>query len=639
MLETAIDDLSDDSDYTASQLHDSMVVTRSDGAETNSSPSSDPDGGVAEVVFSKDYVAIHPTQFASDRIGGRIRLIKKDKALLMEWIPYKGQNSDAGLSQKDMSLYAMRGISLSDLHSIRRHMPALGWQYIIVVMSSGLAYPPLYFYTGGVKEFLATIKRHMFLMRSADDANIFLVNDFRNPLQRTLSSLELPMTVTVSNGTTTAVAGTNESQRIGDGNHSVDFASLSLQNSRLRPKVHDPARDLSIQVLGKFSLVTRFARETTSQLFRESLNNGISGHGRKRNIPYPPGFSDEDTHDAEKTSDEEVSIAPDLTEFDKVSLVWGNPRQQPLRSDELATFLDFEGRIAYPDALRKRIFYGTIDHDLRREVWPFLLEHFSFDSTYAEREYIKHVKKLEYEAIKLQWQSISSEQARRFAKFRERKGLIDKDVVRTDGSISFYEGDDNPNVILLRDILLTYSFYNFDLGYCQGMNDILSPILYTWSYNRDQNGMHSQLFALCKLVELLDTPLHNYFKQNDCLNYFFCFRWILIQFKREFDFHQLMCLWEVFWTHYPSEHLHLYICVSILKRYRHKIMGERMDFDTLLKFINELSGHINLDSVLRDAEALCVCAGENGVASIPPGTPPSLPLEDSPSYPQQDDVL
>lgn len=39
--------------------------------------------------------------------------------------------------------------------------------------------------------------------------------------------------------------------------------------------------------------------------------------------------------------------------------------------------------------------------------------------------------------------------------------------VRTDRSLSFYEGDDNPNVNLLRDILLTYSFYNFDLGYCQ----------------------------------------------------------------------------------------------------------------------------------------------------------------------------
>ena len=39
--------------------------------------------------------------------------------------------------------------------------------------------------------------------------------------------------------------------------------------------------------------------------------------------------------------------------------------------------------------------------------------------------------------------------------------------MRTDRSLPFYEGDDNPNVNILRDILLTYSFYNFDLGYCQ----------------------------------------------------------------------------------------------------------------------------------------------------------------------------
>lgn len=108
---------------------------------------------------------------------------------------------------------------------------------------------------------------------------------------------------------------------------------------------------------------------------------------------------------------------------------------------------------------------------------------------------------------------------------------------------------------------------------------------------------------------------------------------------REFEYEKTMQLWEVLWTHYLSEHLHLYVCVAILKRCRSKIMGEQMDFDTLLKFINELSGHIDLDSTVRDAEALCICAGENGAASIPPGTPPSLPLDDDMLYPQEDDVL
>ena len=39
--------------------------------------------------------------------------------------------------------------------------------------------------------------------------------------------------------------------------------------------------------------------------------------------------------------------------------------------------------------------------------------------------------------------------------------------MRTDRSVPYYDGDDNQNVVVLRDILLTYAFYNFDLGYCQ----------------------------------------------------------------------------------------------------------------------------------------------------------------------------
>ena len=44
---------------------------------------------------------------------------------------------------------------------------------------------------------------------------------------------------------------------------------------------------------------------------------------------------------------------------------------------------------------------------------------------------------------------------------------MDKDVRRIDSSHPFYAGEGNPNTETLRQILLTYSMYNFDLGYCQ----------------------------------------------------------------------------------------------------------------------------------------------------------------------------
>ncbi|XP_060172050.1 uncharacterized protein LOC132603146 isoform X1 [Lycium barbarum] len=670
MHEIDLHDLSDDSDYAASIQQGSARMTRS-GSSNRSSSSEQPG---AEIVYLKDNVAIHPTQHAWERIRGRLKLIKQGGSLLMTWIPYEGQSSSARLSERDKSLYTIRAVSFADIRSIHKHAPTLGWQYAIIVLSSGLAFPPLYFYNGGLKEFLATVKQHVFLARSAEDANTFLVNDFQDPLQRTLSSLELPGVISVANSLTSSVAPSESSPNRTD-DEALDKNSTRIQqNGRQRQKINDP-RHLSIQVLEKFSLVTRIARETKSQLLREAHGDGFISNARRKHDKKPNSYSfvveSNDVHKPsedfpadllEESSCEEPSqnggaaLHDETFEHDKLSLVWGKPRQPPLGSKEWSSFLDSEGRVKDSQALRKRIFYGGVEKGMRKEVWRFLLGYHSYDSTYAERKYLVSIKKSEYETIKNQWKSISKEQAKGFTKFRERKHLIEKDVVRTDRSIPFYDGDDNSNVKYLHDILLTYSFYNFDLGYCQGMSDLLSPILYVmedepesfWcfvalmkrlgpNFNRDQSGVHSQLFALSKLVELLDNPLHNYFKQQDCLNYFFCFRWVLIQFKREFDFEKTMRLWEVLWTHYLSEHLHLYVSVAILRRYRSKIIGEEMDFDTLLKFINELSGHINLDATLREAEALCICAGENGEACIPPGTPPSLPFEITSMYNQQDD--
>ncbi|CAN1216985.1 TBC1 domain family member 15 [Linum perenne] len=611
MHETELHDLSDDADYAASvqQGSTSIMLTRSESGNRNMP--SEPEG--SEVIYLKDNVTIHPTQFASERISGRLKLVTHGASVFMTWIPYKGQSSSARLSDKDKSLYTIRAVPFSDVRSIRRHTPTFGWQYIIIVLSTGLAFPPLYFYNGGVKEFFATLKQHVLIVRSLEDANVFLVNDFQNPLQRTMSSLEMPGAVPIGS---TPDSGEQLSSLTDGGKYGEDIAQRIL---RYKQNAHDPGRDLSIHVLEKFSLVTKFARETTTQLFREN-NNGFSALDTKNyNLA---GYDSPHKEEQEKKKvPEEILVPSDPLELDKLTLVWGKPRQSPLGSKEWATFLDSEGRVMDSKALRKRIFYGGVEHAIRKEVWPFLLGYHHYESTYADRENLKISKGTEYLILKQQWQSISSEQAKKFTKFRERKGLIDKDV---------------------------------------GMSDLLSPILYVledesesfWclvalmerlgpNFNRDQNGMHSQLFALSKLVELLDSPLHNYFEQKDCLNYFFCFRWLLIQFKREFEYEQIMCLWEVLWTHHLSEHLHLYLCAAILKRYRSKIFGEQMDFDTLLKFINELSGHIDLDLILRDAEALCIYAGENGAACIPPGTPPSLPIENENSmlYSLEDEVL
>ena len=42
--------------------------------------------------------------------------------------------------------------------------------------------------------------------------------------------------------------------------------------------------------------------------------------------------------------------------------------------------------------------------------------------------------------------------------------IVDKDVTRTDRTHQFFQGEENPNLQVLYDILMTYCMYNFDLG-------------------------------------------------------------------------------------------------------------------------------------------------------------------------------
>ena len=42
--------------------------------------------------------------------------------------------------------------------------------------------------------------------------------------------------------------------------------------------------------------------------------------------------------------------------------------------------------------------------------------------------------------------------------------MADKDIVRTDRTEAIYREEMSPHMIKMREILLTYTFYNFDLG-------------------------------------------------------------------------------------------------------------------------------------------------------------------------------
>lgn len=218
--------------------------------------------------------------------------------------------------------------------------------------------------------------------------------------------------------------------------------------------------------------------------------------------------------------------------------------QLPVDRSEFTSWFDREGRIRDLEMLRRRAYYGGMSAGVRREGWKWLMGCYPAKSTAAERRELLEAKRREYGVLLLQWKSITQDQEARFAKFRDRKHRIDKDVVRTDRQQTVFAEEGGEGLSALRRILITYTFYNFDLSYCQGMSDLAAPLLVVmedeveafWAFqklmdqaesnfHKDQLGMHDQLESLNAICRICEPDLHGYLHNNDCGNFFFCFRW------------------------------------------------------------------------------------------------------------------
>uniref|UniRef100_A0A182JH41 TBC1 domain family member 15 n=2 Tax=Anopheles atroparvus TaxID=41427 RepID=A0A182JH41_ANOAO len=281
------------------------------------------------------------------------------------------------------------------------------------------------------------------------------------------------------------------------------------------------------------------------------------------------------------------------------------------------------GSISDPERVKEIIFHGGIKQDIRAEVWKYLLELDVWEHNLQQREERRAQKTQEYFQMKFQWLSITPTQEHNFTGYRERKCQIEKDVKRTDRTYDFFAGDDNPNLAKLQDILMTYVMYNFDLGYVQGMSDLLAPILSLvqneaesfWcfvgfmqkvfaNFDIDQKGMKQQLENLRVLLSFVNERLFNYMRENQSENMYFCFRWLLVWFKREFSNADIMQLWEVLWTGLPCPNFHLFVCVSILDQEMDVFIDGQFSFTEILKHVNELSGNLNVIAVLEQAESI-----------------------------------
>ncbi|XP_008827029.1 small G protein signaling modulator 2 isoform X7 [Nannospalax galili] len=199
---------------------------------------------------------------------------------------------------------------------------------------------------------------------------------------------------------------------------------------------------------------------------------------------------------------------------------------------------------------------------------------------------------------------------------------IDKDVQRCDRNYWYFTP---PNLERLRDIMCSYVWEHLDVGYVQGMCDLLAPLLVIldddqlayscfshlmkrMSQNFPNGGAMDTHFAnMRSLIQILDSELFELMHQNgDYTHFYFCYRWFLLDFKRELLYEDVFAVWEVIWAarHISSEHFVLFIALALVEAYREIIRDNNMDFTDIIKFFNERAERHDAQEILRIARDL-----------------------------------
>ncbi|KAI2843434.1 hypothetical protein CBS11350_5303 [Aspergillus niger] len=581
-----------------------------------------------------------------------------------------------------IGLYAF-AVPLSEIYSLLVRPPSLGWWFgsLVINTRAGDSFPALFFHDTecestilqkkkrtresfdpfgedgnvfwGGDEVLRWLRKYAEVQRSAVDNSVYLIN----PSDEDRISFGRPLT---------ADGSTVKAQ---DQPAAVAQASGSGQQDAGMDPFVKALKETRWKVLEQLSKITTFTRRTANEL---ADNPRIPPQVRRlMKTPEIQTLQDEFdsarlylarwamsiSEQSERERNQRIFTAQDVLnmenssvgDFEILDLETGTmsiqDRRKILTLKEWEGFFDpSTGRLHVTvDEVKERIFHGGLDPNdgVRKEAWLFLLGVYPWDSSHEERQALMNSKRDEYIRLKGAWWERMIEgtsSAEEYDWWKEQRNRIEKDVHRTDRTIPLFAGEDIPhpdpdspfadtgtNVHLeqMKDMLLTYNEYNPDLGYVQGMSDLLAPIYAVmqddavafWAFVgfmdrmernflRDQSGMRVQLLTLDHLVQLMDPQLYLHLQSADSTNFFFFFRMLLVWYKREFEWPDVLRLWETLWTDYLSSSFHLFIALAILEKHRDVIMDHLKQFDEVLKYINELSNTMELVPILTRAESL-----------------------------------
>ncbi|KAI4312654.1 hypothetical protein MLD38_037457 [Melastoma candidum] len=194
-------------------------------------------------------------------------------------------------------------------------------------------------------------------------------------------------------------------------------------------------------------------------------------------------------------------------------------------------------------------------------------------------------------------------------------------------------------------ILEAYALYDPEIGYCQGMSDLLSPIISVMeeddeafrcfvgfmkkarhNFRLDEVGIRRQLNIVSRIIKFKDSHLYSHLEMLQAEDCFFVYRMVVVLFRRELNFEQTLCLWEVMWADQaairagigksawgrmrlrapPTDDLLLYAIAACVLQRRKLIIEKYSSMEEIMRECNSMAGHLDVWRLLDDAHDLVV---------------------------------
>ena len=186
---------------------------------------------------------------------------------------------------------------------------------------------------------------------------------------------------------------------------------------------------------------------------------------------------------------------------------------------------------------------------------------------------------------------------------------------------------------VLKRILFIYTSFCPDISYHQGMNELLAPIFYCYSYDRTykdeteenieadsfwsfhylmskvslsfvsarKKGLDAKSYIFETCLNFVDEEIYNKLIELNIRSEYYCYRWFILLFSQDFPLNSVIKLWDLIFSNEDIYYYVVYIGIAIMLLKKNVIInGEMVDVMQSLQNFDD----IKIDELLAKTKEI-----------------------------------